>query len=96
MEAADNSTQAPNLEWHPHEDPRYDSILGPACIAELVRLQNGDSADRLSFVADPREVHKRLYSELAPSSHPEYAGTYRGTANHVVCTRSVRAKDYRR
>jgi len=33
----------------------------------------------LKFIADPREVHQRLYEALTPENHQEYAGNYRGT-----------------
>lgn len=57
----------------------YDEILEKACAVELKRLACASSQERLRFICDTREVHKRLYAGLAPAEHPEYAGTYRGT-----------------
>lgn len=67
------------LEWKPHELPGYDQVLGAECAREMQRLAEAGSAERLSFITEPKEVHARLYTSLAPKSHPEYAGTYRGT-----------------
>jgi len=79
------------LQWHPHDDPRYDSILAPLCTAELESLRKGTSADRLAFICDPKDAHKRLYSALAPTTHKEYAGTYRGTTGTTLFQRESAA-----
>lgn len=67
------------LKWEPHELPNYDVTLGAGCATEIRRLSAASSQERLGFIIDPREVHKRLYAALTPNEHPEYAGTYRGT-----------------
>jgi fido (protein-threonine AMPylation protein) len=72
------------LEWRPHDLPIYDEVLNTGCAAEAQRLATADSEARLKFITDPREVHARLYASLTPASHPEYAGTYRGTAGTTL------------
>jgi len=65
--------------WNCHAHPEYDRVLAANSDHLLERLRSGTSAERLAFLNDPREVHKELYCSLAPTAHPEYAGTYRGT-----------------
>lgn len=67
------------LPWAPHDLSHYDADLTRSSEAELQRLATAGSANRLDFLMDPRAVHRRLYASLAPATHPEYAGTYRGT-----------------
>jgi fido (protein-threonine AMPylation protein) len=66
-------------EWKPHEHPDYDVVLDSQSAAALADLLAGGPAAAEAFMRDTREMHKRLYAALTPSSHPEYAGTYRGT-----------------
>jgi fido (protein-threonine AMPylation protein) len=77
MSGDSQSEQA--LKWAPHELPIYDETLETGCAAAMQYLANASSQERLAFVIDPRKVHERLYAALTPESHPEYAGTYRGT-----------------
>lgn len=72
------------LQWAPHELPSYDKTLEAGCAAEIRRLATTSSQDRLNFIIDPRDAHKRLYAALTPVEHPEYAGTYRGTAGTTL------------
>lgn len=74
----DSQSEQP-LKWAPHELPNYDETLETGCATEIQRIAAANSHERLSFIIDPREAHKRLYSALTPEEHPEYAGTYRGT-----------------
>jgi len=90
MPTANDIVPAPP-EWHPHDDPNYDSILSTACALEWDRLRTGTSCDRLAFIVDPRDVHKKLYTPLAPPSYKEYAGTFRGTPGTSLVAREVNA-----
>jgi fido (protein-threonine AMPylation protein) len=80
----DGSRSGQPLKWTPHELATYDSILEMACATEFRRLAGASSQERLKFICDTREVHARLYAPLAPAEHPEYAGTYRGTAGTTL------------
>lgn len=79
-------------EWHPHDHPEYDGILANACCAELERLRRSTTSERLAFLCDTREVHQRIYQELAPPNHLEYAGTYRGATGTSLAHRNVAAR----
>lgn len=68
----------PHPEWHPLQDPTYDAVMTEAN-AVLLRELTEDPVLRAAILADPRVIHRRLYAPFAPASHPEYAGTYRGT-----------------
>jgi fido (protein-threonine AMPylation protein) len=74
-----NSPPEEPLKWAPHELSTYNKVLETACAIEMRRLAAASSHERLRFITDPRDVHERLYAELTPAQHPEYAGTYRGT-----------------
>lgn len=76
-------------EWEPHAHPAYDVILGTECDVQLQRLRDGPSSTRREFLADPRAVHKALYSRLTPLGYDEYAGTYRGTVGTTLASRCV-------
>ncbi len=82
---------SPDVKWHPHERPDYDTVLSSACPAELSRLLSAAERERVPFLKDPRDVHRRLYAQLAPENHPEYAGTYRGTKSTTLEHRRVGA-----
>lgn len=68
-----------NLPWSPHDHPSYDIVLGLFSGNELRRLKQATNEVRTAFIKDPRDVHSNLYADLTPLTHPEYAGTYRGT-----------------
>lgn len=80
-----------SLEWAPHELPMYDETLETACASEIQRLASTSSQERLSFIIDPRDAHRRLYERLTPVDHPEYAGTYRGTPGTTLEGRRIGA-----
>jgi fido (protein-threonine AMPylation protein) len=86
-----NASTKSHLEWKPHELPNYDQALTTACATEFHRLRTAGSAERLKFITDPREVHERLYASLTPPTHPEYAGTYRGTVGTSLEHRHIAA-----
>jgi fido (protein-threonine AMPylation protein) len=77
--------------WLLDEHPEYDKILEDLSRKEMINLSGASSAERIGFMKDPRELHSRLYSGLTPESHPEYAGTYRGTCGTSLEFRSVKA-----
>lgn len=79
-------------EWKPDQHPDYDLWLGPQCEAECVAIQSDSAAAAEQFLRDTREVHARLYKPLTPSTHPEYAGTYRGTTGTSLEARRVFAQ----
>lgn len=60
--------------------PDYDRIMLRRSAEMLVRLHE-DVAYRHEIMRDVRGVHRELFAGFAPAAHPEYAGTYRGTAN---------------
>jgi fido (protein-threonine AMPylation protein) len=79
-------------EWKPHEHPDYDAVLGPQSANELSALVSGGPDAAEAFLRDTRSVHRRLYEHLTPPSHPEYAGTYRGTPETSLETRRAGAQ----
>ncbi len=44
-------------------------------LAEII----ADVGRRQAILADPRDLHRELFACFAPTTHPEYAGTYQGT-----------------
>ena len=89
MSAMNNNRLDRPLPWLPHKEPRYDEILDMNCGVELRRLAHASSQERWEFICDSRTVHQRIYSELAPAEHPEYAGTYRGTMGTTLEGRAI-------
>lgn len=76
--------------WQAHEMPGYDQWMRGACEGVLSRLGR-DASYRQSVLADPRPLHAELFKAFAPKTHPEYAGTYRGTIGTSLEERSVGA-----
>lgn len=85
----DDSQPVQPLKWAPHELIIYDETLKTGSTTELQRLAAATPQERLGFIIDPREVHKRLYAALTPEDHPEYAGTYRGTSGTSLERRCI-------
>jgi fido (protein-threonine AMPylation protein) len=69
--------------WHTEQAPAFDAIMSKAGSDILDRLRS-DLAFRVLVLNDPRVAHKILYEPFAPANYPEYAGTYRGTANSTL------------
>ena len=68
----------PALRWQAHIASGYDGAMTERCdrlLAEIV----ADPGRRQAILADPRDLHRELFASFTPTSHPEYAGTYRGT-----------------
>ena len=64
--------------WQAHTASGYDGAMTARCdrlLAEIV----ADPGRRQAILADPRDLHRELFAGFTPASHPEYAGTYRGT-----------------
>ncbi len=64
--------------WHPEAHPDFDAAMTTASVEILDRLRD-DPVFRSSILEDPQVLHRHLYKHFVPPSHPEYAGTYRGT-----------------
>jgi fido (protein-threonine AMPylation protein) len=58
-----------------------DAVLASRCSLALSRLSAASEVDALAALADPREIHRSLYRDLAPEDCPEAAGNFRGS-NH--------------
>jgi fido (protein-threonine AMPylation protein) len=58
---------------------RPDADLEARCLQVLSRLRACSDADALAALADPREIHRTLYCDLAPEDCPEAAGNFRGS-----------------
>lgn len=65
-------------KWQAHLSEGYDDAMS-AVGAEVVARLHADRDFRLATLRDPRRLHADIFREFAPSTHPEYAGTYRGT-----------------
>ena len=70
-------------EWQAHLASGYDGAMTARCdrlLAEIVV----DPSRRKAIMADPRDLHRELFASFTPASHPEYAGTYRGTPDTAL------------
>lgn len=76
--------------WQVHMADGYDEAMHKASRTVLTRIA-ADAAYRSSILLDPRELHLSLFEPFAPTSHPEYAGTYRGTVGTSLQCRFVGA-----
>lgn len=76
--------------WQAHSAPDFDAMIGARC-AELFTQILSNTALRQRIVADPRSLHKDLFLDFAPPTHPEYAGTYRGTPTTALESRRMSA-----
>ena len=73
-------------EWHPQRLTGFDARMTVESAALLLQLQT-DPAYRRASLDDPRILHHRLYASFAPTTHPEYAGGYRGAAGTSLALR---------
>ena len=69
---------AEHPRWQAHLASGYDRIMEGSSSDFLERIKT-DPSYRLSVLRDPRDLHRTFFLPFVPSSHPEYAGTYRGT-----------------
>lgn len=79
-------------EWHPEQNPEYDSLLKAPSATELSTLLSGDVSAAKAFMLDTRRVHQKLYAPLTPPGYQEYAGTYRGTKGTTLQDRRIHAQ----
>ncbi|MBN9603064.1 MAG: Fic family protein [Afipia felis] len=76
--------------WQAHTAKDYDAAMSARCgqlSAEIV----ADPHRRKAILADPLDLHRELFAPFAPSDHPEYAGTYRGTPGTALFDRRISA-----
>jgi fido (protein-threonine AMPylation protein) len=77
--------------WQVHGTPNYDAIMQARCETLLSDIRR-DSELRQTIIADPRALHRDIFQRFARSSHPEYAGTYRGTSGTSLAEREITAE----
>lgn len=70
-------------EWQAYAMPNYDAVMTEGCAAIQRRILT-EPAYRTSVLTDPRDLHRSLFAHFTPAGHPEYAGTYRGTAGTAL------------
>ena len=64
--------------WQAHHAANYDSAMTSRCGALLEQIIS-NPARRREIIANPRNLHRELFTSFAPPGHDQYAGTYRGT-----------------
>lgn len=64
--------------WEYSTHPRHNEILAAQSGALLLRL-TADVRERVTGACDTRAWHRELFADLAPPTHPHYAGNYRGS-----------------
>ena len=77
-------------EWQAHLARGYDGAMTARCdglLAEIV----ADPGRRKAIMADPRDLHRELFASFTLADYPEYAGTYRGTADTLLAGRRMSA-----
>lgn len=77
-------------QWQAHDAAGFDATMDVRCAALLSDIK-GDRPRRRAILADPRDLHRELFASFAPPAHPEYAGTYRGTAGTSLAHRTISA-----
>ncbi|WP_246738521.1 tetratricopeptide repeat protein [Bradyrhizobium sp. CCBAU 051011] len=76
--------------WQAHSASNYDRVMGARC-GELLTKIVADADRRQAILADPRDLHRKLFAPFAPSTHTDYAGTYRGTPGTALADRRMYA-----
>jgi hypothetical protein len=76
--------------WKAHSASDYDRVMGARC-GELLTKIVADADRRQAILADPRDLHRELFAPFAPSTHTDYAGTYRGTPGTALADRRMYA-----
>ena len=64
--------------------------MGARC-GELLTKIVADADRRQAILADPRDLHRELFAPFAPSTHTDYASTYRGTPGTALADRRMYA-----
>lgn len=77
--------------WQAHTTKDYDIAMSARC-GQLLAEILADPGRRQAILADPRDLHRQLFAPFAPSDHPEYAGTYRGTLGTALFDRRISAE----
>lgn len=72
--------------WQAHATKDYDAAMSARC-GQLLTEIVADPHRRQAILADPLDLHRELFAPFAPSDHPEYAGTYRGTPGTALFDR---------
>ena len=72
--------------WQANQFPGYDATMLASSNKALMRVL-AEPAFRRDLLTDPRMFHQSLLAPFAPTTHPEYAGTFRGTANMSLADR---------
>ncbi|MGV7120299.1 Fic family protein [Sphingopyxis sp. 550A] len=80
----------PPLTWQAHDTEGFDARMQARCDS-LLQVIRDDRTMRQSILANPRDLHKDLFSDFTPPAHPEYAGTYRGTKGTSLEHRKIEA-----
>jgi fido (protein-threonine AMPylation protein) len=76
--------------WQAHSASNYDRVMGARC-GELLTKIVADADRRQAILADPRDLHRELFAPFAPSTHTDYAGTYRDTPGTALADRRMYA-----
>lgn len=63
--------------WEYSDHPRRVAVLRLESERLLIHLRSGE-LDSLAAARDTRPIHRRLFEELVPLGHWQYAGHYRG------------------
>jgi len=74
--------------WQAHHATNYDSAMTGRCSTLLAEIIS-DPARRSQILADPRDLHRELFTSFVPQGHGDYAGTYRGTPNTALVDRRI-------
>lgn len=77
--------------WQAHTTSDYDHAMTARCNQLLVEII-ADPGRRKIILANPCDLHRNLFTPFAPSTHPEYAGTYRGTPGTSLANRRMSAE----
>jgi fido (protein-threonine AMPylation protein) len=74
--------------WQAHHAANYDSAMTSRCSALLEQIIS-NPARRREIIANPRNLHRELFTSFAPPRHDQYAGTYRGTLGTALVNRRI-------
>ncbi len=77
--------------WQAHATKDYDAAMSARC-GQLLTEIVAEPHRRQAILADPLDLHRELFAPFAPSDHPEYAGTYRGTPGTALFDRRISAE----
>jgi fido (protein-threonine AMPylation protein) len=74
--------------WQAHNSADYNSKMTTQCSALQAEIVASPTR-RKAVLSDPRNLHRELFADFAPSDHSEYAGSYRGTPRTSLDDRRV-------